>query len=113
MFRNKWKNRKIIYINNVNVSVCYLTYFCKLIAIKFNVKVNPCAFKIILQYLYTGRLETRLDLIDDVKPLVKQCKLNRLMEQIDDAVKKIESFGENQRLKIWSLYILLKIYFEI
>ncbi|XP_054162101.1 ankyrin repeat and BTB/POZ domain-containing protein 1-like [Oppia nitens] len=72
MFKNKWKNRKIIYINNY--------------------KVNPLAFNILLLYLYTGRLECDLHLIEDVKSLVKQCKLYRLLQQIDDSVKKIHSF---------------------
>jgi hypothetical protein len=51
------------------------------------------AFRQLLVYLYTGRLEISLNLIEDVKLVVKQCKLQRLMEQIDDSVKRVKSFG--------------------
>jgi len=50
------------------------------------------AFRQLLVYLYTGRLEISLNLIEDVKLVVKQCKLQRLMEQIDDSVKRVKSF---------------------
>ena len=56
-------------------------------------EVNPMAFKIIIQYIYTGRLEGNLHLVEDVKLLAKQCRLLRLNEQIDDALKKIKSYG--------------------
>lgn len=38
-----------------------------------------------------------VDFVDDVKLLVKQCQLNKLLEQIDDAEKRIRSFGKNTK----------------
>ena len=57
-------------------------------------EVNPSAFRIILYFIYTGRLECELNLIEDVKLLAKQCRLFSLIKQIDDRIKKIKSFGE-------------------
>ncbi|XP_002740260.1 ankyrin repeat and BTB/POZ domain-containing protein 1-like [Saccoglossus kowalevskii] len=54
--------------------------------------VSPYAFKAILRYIYTDRLEIHMEDIDDVIRLAKQCQLVGLISRIDDAVKKTDSF---------------------
>jgi len=58
-----------------------------------NHQVSALTFRTLLQYIYTGRLETQLDQVEDVIMLVKQCRMLDLLQQIDDAKKKIDSFG--------------------
>ncbi|XP_076362271.1 ankyrin repeat and BTB/POZ domain-containing protein 1-like [Tachypleus tridentatus] len=72
MFRSKWKNRKSIFITHP--------------------MVKSSAFRAVLQYLYTGRLETPIDQIEDCIILAKQCKILELIEKIKEAMKKVKSF---------------------
>lgn len=73
MFAGKWKTRKIVPIKNSRVKVS--------------------AFKALMRYLYTGRLEVLLDNVDDVKILAKQCRMHDLIERIDNAYKQIKEYG--------------------
>lgn len=77
MFSNKWKNRKIINLNHPRVKVD--------------------AFKAILKYLYTGRLDTHIDHAYDVQILARQCKLTHLYNQIDEEIQKIERWESTKR----------------
>ncbi|XP_056001125.1 ankyrin repeat and BTB/POZ domain-containing protein 1-like [Ostrea edulis] len=71
-FRTRWKNRTDIVIKH------------KL--------VFPWAFRSLLQYIYTGRLETHIDCIEDCKRLARQCQLNDLIKAIEEAYNKQSSF---------------------
>ena len=55
-------------------------------------QVTPSAFEVLLKYFYTDRLEALIDEVEDVKALLKQCKLFDLLDQVDAAIKKINSF---------------------
>ncbi|KAK7102749.1 ankyrin repeat and BTB/POZ domain-containing protein 1-like [Littorina saxatilis] len=52
----------------------------------------PWAFQSILQYLYTGRLETHLDFVEDCVRLARQCQLESLVSLMEDALKKTLDF---------------------
>jgi len=72
MFRGKWRDRATITLTN-----------------KF---VQPIAFKALLQYLYTARLETHLDHIGDVFRLARHCNLTRLIDDIELKLKTVLTF---------------------
>jgi ankyrin repeat/BTB/POZ domain-containing protein 1 len=56
--------------------------------------VRPSAFKSLLQYIYTARLETHMDTVDDCIRLAVQCQLPLLKEELEAMVKKVNSFGK-------------------
>jgi hypothetical protein len=58
------------------------------------VQVNPSTFKSLLQYIYTARLETHMDAVDDCIQLAVQCQLPLLKKELQDMVKKVNSFGK-------------------
>ncbi|KAJ8301171.1 hypothetical protein KUTeg_020158 [Tegillarca granosa] len=68
LFRNRWLGRQNIKLKH------YL--------------IQPSTLKSILQYLYTGRLETHIDDIDDCIRLAKQCKLYELIEEITEKTQE-------------------------
>ncbi|XP_063400743.1 ankyrin repeat and BTB/POZ domain-containing protein 1-like [Mytilus trossulus] len=72
LFRTRWKDRQEIVLSH------HL--------------ITPSAFKSVLEYLYTGRLETHIDNVDDCQVLAKQCQLHNLQEQIYERFKKTLSF---------------------
>ncbi|XP_065573023.1 ankyrin repeat and BTB/POZ domain-containing protein 1-like isoform X2 [Artemia franciscana] len=73
IFQQKWKYRNVIKLNN------------KL--------VKPQAFRSLLQFLYTARLDSQLEDVADCIRLAKQCKLNDLRHELEEAVKKVDSFA--------------------
>ena len=56
--------------------------------------MRPSAFKSLLQYIYTARLETHVDTVDDCIRLAVQCQLPLLKEELGAMVKKVNSFGK-------------------
>ncbi|XP_053576797.1 ankyrin repeat and BTB/POZ domain-containing protein 1 isoform X1 [Bombina bombina] len=72
MFETKWKGKKVI-------------------ALKHPL-INPAAFGSILQYLYTGRLDINVEHVEDCKRLAKQCRLQDLIEELEDKCKKVYEF---------------------
>jgi len=65
-----------------------------LILIKVNFfQITPHAFKALLQFLYTARLNVHLDHVDDVLLLAKHCKMTNLTHQIEEKKTEVESFG--------------------
>ena len=71
---------------------------------KFCTKANIIDFFLLIIYITfrlnacTGRMETHIDNIDDCKRLAKQCKMTRLLEEIDTKYKKQLSFGKHKIL---------------
>lgn len=57
-------------------------------------QVHPSAFKSLMQFIYTARLETHIDAVDDCKRLAVQCRLPMLKHELEKMVKKVNSFGE-------------------
>ncbi|XP_021364162.1 ankyrin repeat and BTB/POZ domain-containing protein 1-like [Mizuhopecten yessoensis] len=72
MFKTRWLGRRVITLKHA--------------------LVVPVAFKSILQYLYTGCLDTHIDNIKDCLRLAKQCRLQSLMDEIDDHYKRFRTF---------------------
>ncbi|XP_064632554.1 ankyrin repeat and BTB/POZ domain-containing protein 1-like [Lineus longissimus] len=76
-------------------------YFADMLQNKWNGKdeihlthklVQPEAFKLILQYLYTGRMEVHLDHVEDCIRLARQCQLMNLLEMLEKEMRKIYQF---------------------
>ncbi|KAK3102998.1 hypothetical protein FSP39_015652 [Pinctada imbricata] len=72
LFRTRWMGRRDIHLRH------QLVY--------------PFAFKSLLQYIYTGQMETLIENIDDCKRLAKQCKMSKLLKEIDEKYKRLQSF---------------------
>uniref|UniRef100_A0A0B7A6G1 BTB domain-containing protein n=1 Tax=Arion vulgaris TaxID=1028688 RepID=A0A0B7A6G1_9EUPU len=72
MFETKWHNKDIIELNHSMMS--------------------QGAFRSVLQYLYTGHMEVSMDLVDDCLKLARQCHLVRLDSEIEDGLKKAQSW---------------------
>jgi hypothetical protein len=60
-------------------------------------QVDPTAFYRILEWLYTGQVKLNVSQCDDVLRLCKQCKLQELEDEIQDALIKADSFGKNSK----------------
>lgn len=56
--------------------------------------MHPSAFKSLMQYIYTARLETHIDGVDDCIRLAVQCRLSLLKAELEGMVKKVNSFGK-------------------
>ncbi|XP_043563534.1 ankyrin repeat and BTB/POZ domain-containing protein 1 isoform X2 [Chiloscyllium plagiosum] len=72
MLQTKWKGRKAI-------------------ALKHPL-INPMAFRAILQFFYTGRLDIEVENVEDFKILAKQCKLEELISKLEGKRKEIDEF---------------------
>lgn len=72
MFETKWKGKKMI-------------------ALKHPL-INPAAFGSILQYLYTGRMDIDVEHVEDCKRLAKQCRLQGLIEELEEKCQKVYEF---------------------
>ncbi|KAK6480602.1 ankyrin repeat and BTB/POZ domain-containing protein 1-like [Huso huso] len=72
MFETKWKGKSII-------------------ALKHPL-INPAAFCSILQYFYTGRLDIDVEYVEDCIRLAKQCKIDDLIEELQNKCKKVYEF---------------------
>jgi ankyrin repeat/BTB/POZ domain-containing protein 1 len=56
--------------------------------------VHPSAFKSLMQYIYTARVETHIEAVDECIRLAVQCRLPLLKEELQNMVKKVNSFGK-------------------
>ncbi|XP_078517862.1 ankyrin repeat and BTB/POZ domain-containing protein 1 [Lissotriton helveticus] len=72
MFDTKWKGKNLV-------------------ALKHPL-INPAAFGSILQYLYTGRLDIDVEYVEDCKRLAKQCRLQDLIDDLEDKCQKVYEF---------------------
>ena len=57
-------------------------------------QVCPRAFASLLQYLYTGRLETAVADVDDCLRLAAQCRLTALRHQLQEHIARVDEFGK-------------------
>jgi ankyrin repeat/BTB/POZ domain-containing protein 1 len=71
MFLDKWKDKTLIHIKHE--------------------LVRPQDFHAVLDYIYTGQLRTRVESIEDVIRLARQCRL-------DDLVARLETMGNTAHL---------------
>ncbi|NP_001096209.1 ankyrin repeat and BTB/POZ domain-containing protein 1 [Xenopus tropicalis] len=72
MFENKWKGKNVIGLKHP--------------------LVNPAAFGSILQYLYTGHMDIDVEHVEDCKRLAKQCRLQDLIDDLEEKCKKVYEF---------------------
>ncbi|KAI9555576.1 hypothetical protein GHT06_018091 [Daphnia sinensis] len=71
-----------------------------------NKLVDLAAFKSVVQYLYSGRLNTLLDDVDECIRLAIQCRLPRLKDSLEAARKRATAFADNKpgtKIKVLSL----------
>jgi hypothetical protein len=47
-----------------------------------------------MQYIYTARLETHIEAVDECKRLAVKCRLPLLKKRLENMVKKVNSFGK-------------------
>ncbi|XP_045164247.1 ankyrin repeat and BTB/POZ domain-containing protein 1-like isoform X2 [Mercenaria mercenaria] len=76
LFRTRWKGRKEIKLKHQ--------------------MIFPGAFKQIVQYLYSGQMEIPVDEIEPCITLAKQCKMDKLIELIEQKCKKLASFESSK-----------------
>ncbi|XP_059091726.1 ankyrin repeat and BTB/POZ domain-containing protein 1-like isoform X2 [Tigriopus californicus] len=62
-----------------------------------NSLVDGEAFRLIVEWLYTAQVKIEAKLVEDVKRLCKQCKLDRLENDLEAAVLKAENFVHSKR----------------
>lgn len=76
MFETKWKGKKLI-------------------ALKHPL-INPAAFRAMLQYFYTGRMDIDVSHVEDCKRLAKQCKMGDLIDELENKCKQVYEFVSNK-----------------
>ncbi|XP_051913755.1 ankyrin repeat and BTB/POZ domain-containing protein 1 isoform X2 [Hippocampus zosterae] len=76
MFATKWTNKSLIHLKHP--------------------LINPAAFGAVLQYLYTGRADIDVSLVDDCRRLAKQCKMTDLMEELRLKCRRVYEFVSNK-----------------
>ncbi|KAK0052425.1 ankyrin repeat and BTB/POZ domain-containing protein 1 [Biomphalaria pfeifferi] len=76
MFKTKWHDKAVVELNHSQMS--------------------PGVFKSILQYLYTGHMEVAMDLVSDCLKLAKQCQLTGLISELEDRMKKAQSWESSK-----------------
>ena len=74
MFEEKWKDRQSVTLRNR--------------------QVTAHAFRLLLEYLYTGQCKVELRDLEDLSKLVKYCKLSHLQQELEQAYRKADDFGE-------------------
>ncbi|XP_046653588.1 ankyrin repeat and BTB/POZ domain-containing protein 1-like isoform X1 [Daphnia pulicaria] len=85
-FKGKWSSKRTVKLQN------------KL--------VDLTAFKSIIQYLYSGRLNTLLDEVDECMRLAMQCRLPSLKDRLEEARKRSIAFAETKpgtKIKVLTL----------
>ena len=60
----------------------------------------PAAFGSLLQFLYTGRLETAVADVDDCLRLAAQCRLSGLRHQLQEHVARVDEFGTEAQTRL-------------
>ncbi|KAK2139707.1 hypothetical protein LSH36_1645g00004 [Paralvinella palmiformis] len=99
----------IVHDQSFSVHRCVLAARCRYFADLFvskwedrseiklkNKLITPHAFKALLQFLYTARLNVHLDHVDDVLLLAKHCKMTNLTHQIEEKKTEVESFEQSK-----------------
>ncbi|XP_029291024.1 ankyrin repeat and BTB/POZ domain-containing protein 1 [Cottoperca gobio] len=76
MFETKWKGKNLITLKHP--------------------LINPAAFGAILQYSYTGRMDIDISLVEDCRRLAKQCKMEDLIEELENKCKQLYEFVSNK-----------------
>lgn len=67
--------------------------YCHVKQCKF--QVDSIAFQKVIEWLYSGQAKLTIPQCDDAMLLAKQCKLEQLKEEIQQAVNKANSFGKH------------------
>ncbi|XP_062283730.1 ankyrin repeat and BTB/POZ domain-containing protein 1 isoform X1 [Scomber scombrus] len=76
MFESKWKGKNLITLKHP--------------------LINPAAFGAILQYIYTGRMDIDVSLVEECRRLAKQCKMSELIEELENKCKQVYEFVSNK-----------------
>ncbi len=51
------------------------------------------ALELLMEWLYTAKVKVEVSLVEDLRLLCRQCKLQDLDQELEDALKKAQSFG--------------------
>ena len=74
LFEEKWRLRKTVILSHR--------------------LVTAQAFRLLLEYLYTGQCKVEVKQVQDLTQLVKYCKLRVMEQDLEEAYRKADSFGE-------------------
>lgn len=98
-FQTRWSSRKSTKLQNSLVCANAITLYLFLSRLKLYsfLQVDPSAFKTLIQYLYTGRLNTPIDEVEECIRLAIQCRLPDLRERLEEANKRLASFGKSEQ----------------
>jgi len=77
MFEERWKGRNVVTLGNRHITAH--------------------AFKLLLEYIYTGQVKVDIKDLSDLNKLAKHCKMSVLQNELDDAYKKAENFVQSKR----------------
>lgn len=90
MFEERWRDRQEVNIHHRLVSAQ--------------------AFRLMLEWLYTGQVKVDVKDVSDLSKLIKYCKLMLLQTELDQAFKKADSFVLSKRgAEITTLYLDSKL----
>ncbi|XP_058499332.1 ankyrin repeat and BTB/POZ domain-containing protein 1 [Solea solea] len=76
MFESKWQGKNLITLKHP--------------------LINPAAFGAIMQFIYTGRMDIDISLVEDCRRLAKQCKMTEFIEELDNECKQLYEFVFNK-----------------
>uniref|UniRef100_A0A672HX88 BTB domain-containing protein n=1 Tax=Salarias fasciatus TaxID=181472 RepID=A0A672HX88_SALFA len=76
MFESKWRGKHLITLKHP--------------------LINSAAFGAILQYIYTGRMDIDISLVEDSRRLAKQCKMADLIEDLENKCKQVYEYVSNK-----------------
>ena len=76
--------------HTVDTVHCPLTYHMVTIGHK---AVTSRAFRLLLEYIYTGQVKVDIRDMEDLNKLAKYCKMEFLSTELEDAYKKADSWG--------------------
>ncbi|XP_076067875.1 ankyrin repeat and BTB/POZ domain-containing protein 1-like isoform X2 [Oratosquilla oratoria] len=87
MLTSKWYNRQEVVINNK--------------------KVVPRAFGAVMHYIYTGRFECPMEMIDICSRIAANCRLPNFRQKIQESLKKVNSLhaGKQGLVRVTTLVI--------
>jgi ankyrin repeat/BTB/POZ domain-containing protein 1 len=103
LLHSRWMNKSTISLSHklVGCLLACFSVFTIWFTLLFNEQLLPQAFQAVLQYLYTARLETSIEYLEDVCRLAKHCQLESLVRQLEQKMKVVHSFGQISLLRFF------------
>lgn len=113
-FKTKWSSRRTV---NLQTRLVFIQpnkcgkIFKNSLKRKLKSQVDPSALKSIIHFIYTGSFNSLIDEVDECVRLAVQCRLPDLRERLQEAKKRVTSFGTKRISVTHSPFSLLKMCF--